>query len=128
MVDHWFARVLTRLARWRTEEGTEEPLAVEQSLRELALDPIETTSARGDSELELRRMMRRFGIDADTLPAGWLAGLRDAERTCAHCLEVGRCRRFLAGDEGPEAARCFCPNAEVFDEMAAQLRSSADSS
>lgn len=126
MTDRWLVRVLTRLARWRTETGAEDPGAFEQSLRELGLDPLETTTAREHSELELQRMMQRFGIDPEALPAGWLASLRDAERACAHCLEVGRCRRFLAGDEGPEAARSFCPNAEIFEEMAEQLWATAD--
>ncbi len=126
MTDHWLARVVTRLSRWRSEADAEDPAAVEQSLRELGLDPLDLTTARQGSEQDLRRMMQRFGVDPDSLPAGWLAGLRDAERACAHCLEIGRCRRFFTSDEGPEAAKSFCPNAEIFEEMAERLRKAGD--
>ncbi len=125
MTDHWLARVVTRLSRWRTGTVTEDPAALARSLRELALDPVDLRRAREGSERDLHRMMQRFGLDPDSLPTGWLASLRDAERACAQCLEVGRCRRFFASDEGPEAARNFCPNAEIFEDMAERLRKSA---
>ncbi len=125
MTEHWLARVVARLSRWRSGTPTEDPEAVARSLGELGLDPFDMRTAREGSEGDLRRMMLRFGLDPDSLPTGWLASLRDAERACAHCLEVGRCRRFFASDEGPEAARNFCPNAEIFEDMAERLRKSA---
>ncbi len=126
MTDHWLARMFTRLSRWRTEAEAEDPTALEQSLRELGLDPLEMATARAGSEQDLRRMMQRFGIDPDALPASWLASLRDAERACAHCLEVGRCRRFFASDDSRKVAHGFCPNAEIFEAMAERLRGSGD--
>ncbi len=111
-----------RLRRWREAGEPLDPGAFAECLRELGLPEDEIVTARRGSEADIRRMMARFGLDPDAVPAAFLGALRDAERVCAHCLEVRRCHRFFRGEEPRDAARLFCPNAELFDRLAAHLR------
>ncbi len=118
----WFRRIVERLRRWqRRHTGPEEDAAIARSLVELGLSEADIASARAGSEDDIRRMMARFGIDPALVPPQYLAALRDAGRVCAHCLEAGRCHRFFARPEGRDAARLFCPNAGLFDRIAAEI-------
>lgn len=122
----WFERLVERLRVWRGRRlDGEEEAAVAASLAELGLSEADLATARAGSEADIRRMMARFGIDPERVPAGFLGALRDAERVCAHCLEVGRCHRHLERPAGRDAARLFCPNAGLFDQIAAALRREA---
>ncbi len=114
-----------RLRRWREAGEPLDPGAFAECLRELGLPEDEIATARRGSEADIRRMMTRFGLDPGIVPAAFLGALRDAERVCAHCLEVRRCHRFFRGEEPRDAARLFCPNAELFDRLAAHLRATA---
>lgn len=119
----WFGRLVERLRVWRGRAlGPEEEAAVAASLAELGLSDADIATARSGSEEDIRRMMERFGIDPERVPVRFLGALRDAERVCAHCLEVGRCHRYLERPAGRDAARIFCPNAGLFDQIAAELR------
>jgi hypothetical protein len=51
--------------------------------------------------------------------------LRDAERACAQCLNVRRCRRWLAEQGETGAPALFCPNAVVFEQIARRSGSSS---
>lgn len=115
-------RLLRRLRAWQAKvTRPAEPEAVAGSLAELGLSEADVATARSGSETDMRRMMRRFGIDPARVPPHLLGALRDAERVCAHCLEAGRCRRYLERPQGRDAARLFCPNAGLFDWIAAEL-------
>ena len=70
----------------------------------------------------MAKLLEHFEVDLErVLPKYWGA-LRDAERVCAHCRNVKRCRVWLAGGFGKDAPRVFCPNAELFDEISAACR------
>jgi hypothetical protein len=45
--------------------------------------------------------------------------LRDPEQVCAHCLMVGRCQHRFHGRLSDDAPRSFCPNTELYEEIAA---------
>ncbi len=119
---------LTRAFRlWllrKLEERRDEPEALGEALREAGLGEEDLATAREGSEEDLRRMMARFGLDPDHVPAAFVEALRDAERVCAHCLQVGRCHRYLAAEAPADDPHAFCPNAEFFDQMVAALRRS----
>lgn len=111
-----------RLRRWREAGEPLDPEAFGACLRELGVPEDEIATAREGGADDIRRMMARFGIEPQEVPEAFLAALRDAERVCAHCLAVRRCHRFLAAAEPRDAARLFCPNAALFDEIARALR------
>jgi hypothetical protein len=67
---------------------------------------------------EFEQMARHFGVEPARVPPECLARLRDAERACAQCLDVRRCRRWLAAQGETDAPALFCPNAAVFEEIA----------
>ena len=115
-----------RLARWREAGEPLDPEAFDACLRELGVPEGEIATARSGSTADIRRMMARFGIDPDEVPEAFLGALRDAERACAHCLAVRRCHRFLEAAEPRDAARLFCPNAALFDEIARRLGDSGE--
>ncbi len=64
------------------------------------------------------RMMAHYGVDHDTAAPKYWAALRDAERVCAECRTRGRCKRWFAWGRANDAPRIFCPNADLFDEVA----------
>lgn len=122
---HWFRRLASSLRSWLQEwRSNEEAAAVAQGIAALGLSAAEMASARSGSEEDIQRMLQRFGLDPASVPQAYLAALRDAERVCAHCLVVRRCQRFLAAPEGRDAARLFCPNAALFDQITAAVRDS----
>jgi hypothetical protein len=60
----------------------------------------------------LERMVRRLGVRLEGPIVGPV--LREAEATCAVCLEAAHCRRWLDGTTEPNAYQRFCPNASLF--------------
>lgn len=73
----------------------------------------------------MTRMMRHFRVDRDGVRPRYQGALREAERVCAHCMNVGRCKRWLEWGRSNDAPRVFCPNAELWDEIAAQQQKPA---
>ncbi len=70
----------------------------------------------------MAKLLEHFKVNPErALPKYWGA-LKDAERVCAHCRNVKRCRAWLAWGLGKDAPRVFCPNAELFDEISAACR------
>ncbi len=70
----------------------------------------------------MAKLLEHFEVDPErVLPKYWGA-LRDAEKVCALCRNVKRCRAWLAWGFGKDAPRVFCPNAELFDEISAACR------
>ncbi len=82
-----------------------------------------TTSKRNpDRRNRMAKLLEHFEVNPErALPQYWGA-LKDAERVCAHCRNVKRCRAWLAWGFGKDAPRVFCPNAELFDEISAACR------
>ncbi len=82
-----------------------------------------TNSKRNpDHRNRMAKLLEHFEVNPEcALPQYWSA-LRDAEKVCALCRNVKRCRAWLAWGCGKDAPRVFCPNAELFDEISAACR------
>jgi hypothetical protein len=88
-------------------------------LAEAALCRADIVSARDQVHRDMLRMMWHFNVDPSRVPARFWGALRDAEQACAHCVVVGRCQRCFHGLVSDDAPRSFCPNAELYEEIAA---------
>ena len=82
-----------------------------------------TNSKRNpDHRNRMAKLLEHFEVDPErALPRYWGA-LKDAERVCAHCRNVKKCRAWFAWRLCRDAPRVFCPNAELFDEISAACR------
>ncbi len=100
--------------------------------REVDLALADAGLSRGDLSTVLRagnarhglmtRTMAHFGVDPKAAALRYWRAFRDAERVCAHCTNVKRCRRWHDWGVSNDAPRMFCPNARLFDEMARNRR------
>ena len=70
----------------------------------------------------MTKLLEHFKVDPERALPRYCGALKDAERVCAHCRNVKRCRAWLAWRLGKDAPRVFCPNAELFDEISAACR------
>lgn len=112
-----------RRARW--QRARDERLSgemTERMLADAALSRADVGSLRHAARDDMSRMMAHFGADPADIPPEFRGTLRDAERVCAACLAVGRCRRWLHRHATDDAPRLFCPNAELFDDLAYSQR------
>jgi hypothetical protein len=108
----------TRTRRW--EQRDLDPDVLGSSLEEAGLPWVDFRAGRPGARVDFERMLDQFGIDPKGVSPRYLAALRDAERVCMDCREVGRCRRWLArGTRGDDPWQ-FCPNASVLEEIAAR--------
>jgi uncharacterized protein YjiS (DUF1127 family) len=117
------------LEGWREHARLRQELATLEQRGELDRTLIDTGIAPSDvprllrahphTPEQLRRMMRRVGLDRATLPhtPAVVERLRAIEWRCGECTNWRRCHAWLAADETPEGYRRFCPNAEAFDEL-----------
>jgi hypothetical protein len=115
---------------WRKQPGTDQPHG-EVSARRLAeavLSRADVVSARDQVHHDMLRMMWYFGVDPGQVPPRFRDALPDAEQVCAHCLAVGRCQHWFHGRLSDDAPGSFCPNAELFEEIAASQQQASDSS
>ena len=78
------------------------------------------TAYRGNARHRkyMAAMMTCFHIDRERACEAFWPELREADALCADCPSVRRCARHLAWGLRGEAARTFCPNADLFDEIA----------
>lgn len=78
------------------------------------------TAFRGNARHRKRMaaMMERFGVDRGLAAEAFWPALRAADSRCADCPNVRRCVRLLKWGVRDDAARVFCPNATLFDEIA----------
>lgn len=85
-------------------------------------DPV---SARDQVYRDMSGMMRYFRVDPRQIPPRFAGALRAARRVCAQCVVVERCQRWfgLLSDDAP---RSFCPNAGLYEGIAASQRQRAD--
>ncbi len=63
-------------------------------------------------------MMARFHLDRTQACESFWPELRDADGVCADCPKVRRCVRLQKWGLRRDAARLFCPNAALFDNIA----------
>ncbi len=98
---------------------------LDRALHDLGLtrpDLFTVSKRNPDHRNRMAKLLEHFGVDPErALPRYWGA-LRDAERICARCRNVKRCRAWLAWGLGKDAPRVFCPYAELFDEISAACR------
>ena len=110
---------------WGTEARNEQRLE-DVSKRRLADAVLSGVSARDQVHHDMLRMMWYFSVDPGQVPPRFRDALRDAEQVCAHCLVVGRCQHWFHGRLSDDAPRSFCPNAELYEEIAASQRQASD--
>jgi hypothetical protein len=116
------------LARWWRgwrRQAQDERLPSDPTVRavaEAALARADPASARAVVHDDMSRMMRHFGIELAEVPQQFWGRLSNAERVCAQCASIGRCQRWSYRQPSQDAPRLFCPNAELFDEIAASQR------
>ncbi len=67
-------------------------------------------------------MLHHFGVDPDFATHSFWSALRHADKVCVQCPNVRRCRSWNSWGVRNDAPRIFCPNAELFDEIACQGR------
>ncbi len=125
------ARIKQGLRSWMAERRLRGKIAdlseqeLDRALCDLGLtrrDLFTISKRNPDYRNRMAKLLEHFGVDpGHTLPRYWGA-LKDAERVCAHCRNVKRCRAWLAWGFGKDAPRVFCPNAELFDEISAACR------
>ncbi len=127
-----YRRAEVTLVRWNTDKPLRRRLSRSS---DQALDRALSAARMGRGDLftpfkgnarhrkRLAAMMTRFGVDrALAAEAHWPA-LRQADSLCADCPNVRRCTRLLKWGLRDDAARVFCPNAALFDEIALVGRS-----
>lgn len=120
------ARTVTQTAmRWwqacHGEARNDRPTkgVASRRLADAVLSRADAVSARNQVHQDMLRMMRHFSVDPAQVTPQFSNALRDAEQLCAHCLVVGRCQHWLHGRPSDDAPRLFCPNAELYEEIAA---------
>ncbi len=98
---------------------------LDRALHDLGLTRLDlfTISKRNpDHRNRMAKLLEHFEVDPErALPRYWGA-FKDAERVCAHCRNVKKCRAWFAWRLCKDAPRVFCPNAELFDEISAACR------
>lgn len=117
----WLSLLLARRRDRRSCEALGGSGLVERTLADAAIDRHGLAYHRADSTDDMARMARHFGLEPKAVPEAYIGALRDAERICARCVALGRCRRWQ--DEAmADAPRLFCPNAPLFDEVSGAQR------
>ena len=109
---------------WRKRTHNERPPKefVAHTRADAALSRADVDSARAQVRSDMSRMMRHFEVDPVRIAPGLGAALRVAERICAQCVAVGRCRRWFQRQPTDDAPRLFCPNAQLYEDIAINQR------
>jgi hypothetical protein len=76
-------------------------------------------------ETLLERMLRRVGIDPQTLARTdpWTA--RDLQRVCGQCMEWGRCTAEFDAGTMASGVPAYCPNHSAIGELAKAIETQA---
>jgi hypothetical protein len=114
---------------WRRQPRSDQPPQdlTSRRLADAALARADVISARDQVHHDMLRMMWYFSVDPGQVPPRFREALRDAERFCAQCLVVGRCQHWFQGRLSDDAPRSFCPNAELFEDIAVSQRRASGS-
>jgi hypothetical protein len=124
----WSAGLARTLALWwqarrkqaRSERRPEE--SVDRTLADAALARADVTSARAQVRSDMSRMMRYLDVDPDRIPGPFWGAVHEAEWVCTKCVSVGRCRRWSQPQPTDDAPRRFCPNAQLYEDIAISQR------
>ncbi len=98
---------------------------LDRALHDLGLTRLDlfTISKRNpDHRNRMAKLLEHFEVNQECAFPQYWGALRDAEKVCALCRNVKRCRAWLAWGFGKDAPRVFCPNAKLFDEISAACR------
>ena len=132
-----YRRAETVVIRWNTARPLRRRLsrstdqALDRALRAAGLQRSDLfTAFKGNARhrKRLAAMMLRFQIDRREATAAFWPQLREADSRCADCPRARRCMRLLKWGVRDDAARLFCPNAALFDEIALTGRRPAPAS
>ena len=115
MADWWWRRHLSRLSDRETDS-----VLADAGLSRSDL-PVVLRSECGRRRLMIRTMIH-FKVDPKAAALRYWGAFRDAERVCIQCGNVRRCRRWHLWGRHNDAPRVFCPNAQLFDDMARDRR------
>lgn len=85
-------------------------------------DGVRLVNGREDVRERMTDMASRFGLAPSDIDRNRQTAV-DVSLTCAECRNERTCRRYLAG-KGSDDPHAFCPNADVYDELAAQAKAS----
>lgn len=120
----WVRAVALWWQAWRTRTHNDRPCEefVDHTRADAALSRADVDSARAQVRSDMSRMMRHFEVDPARIAPAFGAALRNAERICANCLSVGRCRRWLHWQLTDDAPHLFCPNAQLYENIAASQK------
>lgn len=112
--------------RRRLSRSTDEQLDRALSAAELGRADL-FTALKGNARHRKRMsaMMTRFRMDREQASEAFWPELREADSICADCPHVRRCMRLLEWDIGDTTARAFCPNAKLYDRIAAAGRAAS---
>ena len=122
-----FAMVLDPILCWQAENRLRRELScfsdeqLERVLADAGMTQSDLTAilkGRARNRSLMAAMMEHFGVKPKEAGLRYWGALKDAERVCAHCSNVRRCRRWLEWGARNDAPRVFCPNAALFDEIA----------
>lgn len=96
----------------------------DRGLPEVGVLSVDLRPARPGGRPEFELMAERLGVDLGRARSCSRGVLRDAERACLYCLEVRRCRRWLAR-EAAGNPQLFCPNTPLFRAIATKKAGSS---
>lgn len=122
-----YRRAEVAVARWNTAKPLRRRLsrssdeALDRALAAAGLGRADLfTAFKGNARhrKRLAAMMDRLGVDRRHATKAFWSELREVDSRCADCGNVRRCTRLLKWGLRDDAARVFCPNAALFDEIA----------
>ena len=120
-------RVADAVARWSPTNGLNRTLA---SYSDAELDRALMLAGRRREDLFrtfkgnarhrqlMAHMIEHFGVDLEHAGRHFWDRLKRADGICVECPNTRRCRSWIAWGRRNDAARIFCPNAALFDELA----------
>ncbi len=132
-----YRRAEVALARWNTAKPLRRRLSrssdreLDRALRVARMRRADLfTAFKGNARhrKRLAAMMAHLGVDRATAVEAFWPQLREADSLCADCPNVRRCTRLLKWGLRDDAARVFCPNAALLDDMARVGRSPSPAS
>ena len=132
-----YRRAEVAVVRWNTAKPLRRRLsrssdqAIDRALAATRLGRSDLfTAFKGNARHRKRMaaMMARLGVDRTLAVEAFWPQLREADSRCADCPNVRRCTRLLKWGVRDDAARVFCPNAALFDEIARVGRSPSPTS
>src|SRR5918995_6887993 len=95
------------VAAWRKSRMRLWVLSAGESERSSSVVGLASLDFRLARRPEFEQMAQRLGVDLARVPLGVRGALRDAERVCARCQDVRRCRRWLAREANVGSAPLF---------------------